>query len=353
MPRTVKRIAIIIVVALTLVFGAWLAYSTWQRSRAAAMQSPVNYGQGVAIGKAGGVAVETVGNNNDNAIAIDKTVKEGTDAIANAPAGDSNDAALRASCKLRSFSNTDRCRQLLQVNDPVSGPNSIPTNNDVIYCPDVQRRLTKFDCDDLHQAVERTKTGVAAFNVPGTLTRGKSTTIQLAVGFGRGDVGGQPILDPIEVIKQQGGEAESYRPMVGKDMKAELLGQGFKIEPLTDIEQQVSDLGVTTWEWKVTALEKGLHTLILKTVVEGVTADGKKFALIPTSWNQKVLVHVSWDQQLFDFLVEMPVWLKTIGAILTALTALFTAYFGLRALVRTSNSRNLSSADETTIDPQS
>jgi hypothetical protein len=114
MPRITSRIALIIALCLALIFGTWFAYGAWQRSRAAGIQSKVDQGQGAAIGKAGGVAVETVGNNADNATAIDKTVKEGTNAIANAPAGDSNDAALRASCKLRSFSNTDRCRQLLQ-----------------------------------------------------------------------------------------------------------------------------------------------------------------------------------------------------------------------------------------------
>ena len=114
MPRITSRIALIIVLCLALIFGSWFAYSSWQRSRAAATQSKVDQGQGVAIGKAGGVAVETVGNNADNATAIDKKVKEGTNAIGNATAGDSNDATMLASCRMRSFSDTDRCRKLLQ-----------------------------------------------------------------------------------------------------------------------------------------------------------------------------------------------------------------------------------------------
>jgi NADH:ubiquinone oxidoreductase subunit D len=119
MPRITSRIALIIVLALALIFGTWFVYGAWQRQRAAALQNRVTQGQGEAGIKAGGVAVEIVGNNADKATTIDKTVEEGTNAIDKAPAGDSNDVALRESCKLRSFINTDRCRKLLQPPDPV------------------------------------------------------------------------------------------------------------------------------------------------------------------------------------------------------------------------------------------
>jgi type II secretory pathway pseudopilin PulG len=119
MPRITSRIALILVLALALIFGTWFAYGQWQKQRAAALQNKVIQGQADAAIKAGKIAVETVGNNADNAAAIDKTVREGTDAIDKATPGDSNDAALRESCKLRSFINTDRCRKLLQPADPV------------------------------------------------------------------------------------------------------------------------------------------------------------------------------------------------------------------------------------------
>jgi type VI protein secretion system component VasK len=114
MPRVTSRIALIIVLCIALIFGTWFAYGAWQRNRAASLQAKIDKGQIDAGLKSGKEAVNTVGNNADNANAIDKTVKEGTNAIANAPAGNSNDTALREACKLRSFSGSDRCRQLLQ-----------------------------------------------------------------------------------------------------------------------------------------------------------------------------------------------------------------------------------------------
>lgn len=121
MPRITNRIALIIVLCLALIFGGWFAYGSWQRSRAASIQTKIDKGQIDAGLKSGSNAVNTVGNNADNATAIDKTVKEGTNAIANAPAGNSNDAALREACRMRSFSGSDRCRELLQS----AGANSV------------------------------------------------------------------------------------------------------------------------------------------------------------------------------------------------------------------------------------
>ncbi len=114
MPRITSRIALIIVLCLALIFGGMFFYNRWQHDRAIAIQSKVDKGQGEAGIKAGESAVETVGNNADKARQTDQTVKEGTDAIEKATAGDSNDVALRESCRMRSFVNTDRCRKLLQ-----------------------------------------------------------------------------------------------------------------------------------------------------------------------------------------------------------------------------------------------
>lgn len=114
MTRITTRVAIIIALAIALVVVATFGYNRWQRERAAAAQSKVDRGQADAVSKAAGEAVETIGNNADKAAATDKMVREGSDAITNAPAGNSNDAALRASCRMRAYRDTDRCRKLLQ-----------------------------------------------------------------------------------------------------------------------------------------------------------------------------------------------------------------------------------------------
>ena len=70
-------------------------------------------GQGAAAIASGADAVNTLGNAAANATQIHQTAKEGTDAIQAAPAGDSNDAADRAACRMRIYRNSPKCVALL------------------------------------------------------------------------------------------------------------------------------------------------------------------------------------------------------------------------------------------------
>lgn len=108
-----RRILLAAVAAIIIIALAMLAWNLWQKSRSAGQQSKIDRGQAEAVGKAGEVAVETLGNNQDRSDAIDQSVKEGTDDILAAPEGDRNDAALRANCRMRSYRDTERCRALL------------------------------------------------------------------------------------------------------------------------------------------------------------------------------------------------------------------------------------------------
>lgn len=108
--RMIIGAAILVVLALSLsVYGC----QQWQRARTAATQAKLATGQAGAALESGKDAVETVGNASAREGAITETVKEGTDAIRAAPAGDSNAAAERAACRLRSYRNQPRCVALL------------------------------------------------------------------------------------------------------------------------------------------------------------------------------------------------------------------------------------------------
>jgi hypothetical protein len=72
----------------------------------------VTKGQAEAGLEAGEIAVDTVGKNKADSDAVDQAVKEAMDELENAPDGNSNDAALRAACKLRSYQRDQRCAEL-------------------------------------------------------------------------------------------------------------------------------------------------------------------------------------------------------------------------------------------------
>jgi hypothetical protein len=242
---------------------------------------------------------------------------------------------------------------------------------DLIFCPEVQRRLSQSDCDDLTRVADAAKQGTAAFNVP-ELERGKATTLQLAISFALpeiplneatdvDDVMGnaadaaptnmtddmssgvvpkanrpvaapRPSETPEDIVGRLPGEVESYQPVVGRFMRATLVGEGFEIKPLSEVSQEVFITGSTTWEWSVTPLKAEHHVLTLKTIVEGVTADGKRFALRSTTRTRNVDVKLNWVDRVRDYLEAMPGWLKAVSGVIAGLTTLVGATLGFKAL---------------------
>lgn len=78
-------------------------------------QIRVEKGQAEAGMKSGEMAVGKAGENAAGADKIDQTVGEGKNEIRKAPDGYSNDAALRASCRMRSHFDNERCAALRQA----------------------------------------------------------------------------------------------------------------------------------------------------------------------------------------------------------------------------------------------
>jgi len=82
-------------------------------SRTAKTGEKLATGQRGAAIESGRDAVQATGNVSAAETARLSTVKEGKDAIHEAPAGDSNDAAERASCRMRSYRHSSKCVALL------------------------------------------------------------------------------------------------------------------------------------------------------------------------------------------------------------------------------------------------
>jgi hypothetical protein len=97
-------------------------------------------------------------------------------------------------------------------------------------------------------------------------------------------------------------------------MSAELTGDGFKIEALSERSQEIPPDSQATWQWNVTPLEGGSHSLTLKTVVEGEVG-GKRYPLSRRQTVETVEVEVSWLGWLWDFLSGLPEWLKLLATV--------------------------------------
>ena len=108
---TLSRIAIGMVL-IALLFGL-LALRSCNVARTARTEAHLATGQRGAAIESGSDAVQTLGNAQAAERATHATVKEGTDAINQAPGGDSNDAADRAACRLRSYRHSGKCIAML------------------------------------------------------------------------------------------------------------------------------------------------------------------------------------------------------------------------------------------------
>jgi len=253
--------------------------------------------------------------------------------------------------------------------EPSASSAATPTE----FCAEVGRRVSPQDCADFAALAENAAAGSAAFNAPDPMQRGEAHTLQLAISFAltpeqvaareqaereraeaeavttetpsteqtdqvapsTPSAPAQPSPPtPSDVVDPLAGETVEFTPLVGRFMRAELVGNGFEITPLTPASQEVLQDSVTTWNWRVVATEGGRRSLTLRTVVEGCTAEGQCYPLRSTSQNYDVTVTVGLVGQAQDVLTAAPTWLRLLAGVLTALAVLIGAWFGLRNAFR-------------------
>lgn len=105
-----------LIIAAVIIVLAVFAWNQWQSASVADTRAELAEGQRGAAIESGADAVETIGNTQAHETEIHSTVKDATEAINAAPAGDSNDTAERAVCGMKSYRYTAKCIALLGDN---------------------------------------------------------------------------------------------------------------------------------------------------------------------------------------------------------------------------------------------
>lgn len=259
----------------------------------------------------------------------------------------------------------------------------------VAFCDVVKRRISVADCEDLRAIRAEITRGGAALNAPDPMRRGKTVEVTLIVdrrprelieqidamrtsdsradalenqaeaaedpgntvevgnmaedagGNGnmrRGDNAASNSIDtssptPTAIVSEMEGTPQAFAPKVGRFMSADLIGHGFEIKSLTPRSQEIPDEGQATWSWEVTARKEGRLTLTARTIVEG-EVEGERYPLGDTQTSKTVLVEVTGWDRWWDFIDQLPGWLKKLTAVLTALAALIAGWFAVRAALR-------------------
>ena len=256
---------------------------------------------------------------------------------------------------------------------------------DFAYCDVIKRRIPVRDCDDLRAMKSEIHRGAAALTAPDPIRRGKSFEVALVVDrrptgvvaelddagnasedvaenaaedVGNAAAGPEDALGnaagnastamkkaadppsadpgsptPSQIVAERGDTPVAFAPKVGQFMSADLKGRGFEIKPLSERSQEIPEGGQATWLWEVVARDEGRLTLTARTIVEGEVG-GERYPLGDTQSTKTVTVEVGAIDRISDLLDGLPGWLQKLAAVLTALTALLAAWFGLRAALR-------------------
>lgn len=230
-----------------------------------------------------------------------------------------------------------------EVNPPVASEPAAPAAE---FCAEIGRRVSRADCEVFDLLAAQAEAGIAAFNAPDPMARGEEHTLQLAISFAPPAIVVAELPAPsngaladdtrsaAEIIDALPGATVQFAPLVGRFMRAELVGAGFDIEPITPASQEVLADSVTTWSWRVIARQGGQRTLTLTTIVEGCSEAGQCYPLRSTSQNYQVEVSVGLLGQVQDFLAGVPAWIQILSGILGAIAGLAVAFFSLRSALR-------------------
>ena len=217
-----------------------------------------------------------------------------------------------------------------------------PPGNALVWCPEVDRRVTRDQCDDYTRLSQSVEAGEAAFNAPNPMQLHETVTLHLIVSYAPGAPAAPPQgaatstpttspapppgARPRDVAAQSPGPTQTFTPPVGRYMSAELTGGGFTVKPLSPTSQELTDGDVVTWSWEVTADRAGRRQLFLRTSVDAPGPDGQRIPLRSTTRTQNIEVKVGFWEGLKNFLESVPVWLKLLTGILTALVGLGVAW---------------------------
>lgn len=197
-----------------------------------------------------------------------------------------------------------------------------------VFCAAIEEPASPEDCARFEQLRGRLADGAAAFNAPATVKRGDTVRIRLAADR---DATSSAPADAVDALS---GDTVRIQTKVGRYMRAELSGDGFRIAALTPAAQDLFTSNAAVWEWDATAVTGGRHVLSLKTWVETRGPDGTMRPRWLKVEDRPVTVAVTWPMRLSDGVEATVGWLGRGTNLLKALAALIVAAGGLWLAIR-------------------
>lgn len=159
--------------------------------------------------------------------------------------------------------------------------------------------------DVVSEAVRQLPTAFVAFNVPTTLGRNETATIQLLLSPPSKSIG--ELKDRLSEAGDRIGDSVRY----SSTMEATLLSQDFEITPVDNESRKfVPADAVTEWLWQVTPKRTGTLRLYLN-LYAIIDVAGKEGPVKVGTFHRTLTINVTWTQRAGDFVKGNWKWLWT------------------------------------------
>ncbi len=178
------------------------------------------------------------------------------------------------------------------------------------------------------ESIARLERAAGAFNAPDSMVRDETTRIRFALDRNNDAAAAAGAVDALP------GETLGFETRAGRYMRVTLSGQGFDVTPLDDERRDLFASPLASWEWDVTPREEGERVLTLRTFVELPAPEGGMKPVWEQIEDRRIIVAVTWEQQVADIADQSEAWLKRGENWLIALTAFVVALAGLWAALR-------------------
>jgi len=158
--------------------------------------------------------------------------------------------------------------------------------------------------DPITEILQSLPTGNIAFNVPQSMNRDDTKSIQLKLS----------LVAPIDDLKKsitEEGEKEGTTISVSDLMEADLTGSNFTITGVTPETQVISSTDETEWEWDIKPTDTGLQKLHL-TLSVLLDFKGTSTPRAVRTFDKEIDVEVTPGQQISSFIGANWQWLWTV-----------------------------------------
>jgi hypothetical protein len=153
----------------------------------------------------------------------------------------------------------------------------------------------------VNEIVKNLEWGNIAFDTPKKLKYGETKVVELLLSPNKS-------LYELRSLMKNHEQAELARIQVSNRMRADLSGQGFKIEALVPEEQAVYGDKATYWKWKVTPTKDGDQTLHLA-ISAFINVSDNQVPLVMQTFSKIIKVEISPAQRASNFISSNWQWM--------------------------------------------